>query len=282
MNTLWSEYIQGPMTLYLSRKLRFHDWFQARYRDQLEIGGQARILEIGCGPGALAGALHRWYPDAEITGIDRDSRFIAFAREHEPGVKFVEGDAAALPFSDQSFDVTISYTVQEHIAPDIFWGEQRRVLKPGGVCICMSARRNSGFVRKARCLETSEEETVFWNSVPNGNNIPGELTVGKYWLDEAGLPMQMQEYGFRDISTGFVLIGLTPDNPGNPAGFAVQMIEAERQADIEAVLSAHTDNCDHVIQAINNKYDIRLKLLEEGKKQWDTSVTVTMIVRGRK
>ena len=282
MNTVWSEYVQGPMTLYWSRKLRFHDWFRAQYMNQLEIGRQARILEIGCGPGALAGTLHRWYPDAEITGIDRDSRFISFAREHEPGVKFVEGDAAALPFPDQSFDVTISYTVQEHIAPDAFWGEQKRILKPGGMCICMSARRDSGFVRKARCLETTEEEAAYWDSVSSGKDIPGELNVGKYWLNETELPMQMQEYGFRDISTGFVLIGLTPDNPGNPAGFAVQMIEAERQADIEAVLSAHADHCADVIRAINSKYDIRLKLLEEGKKQWDTSVSVTMIIRGFK
>ena len=108
MHTMWSDHVQGPMTLYLSRKLRFHDCFRPQYVDKLQIARKARILEIGCGPGALAAALHRWYPDAQITGIDRDSRFIAFAKEHESGITFVEGDAAALPFPDQSFDVTIS------------------------------------------------------------------------------------------------------------------------------------------------------------------------------
>lgn len=92
------------------------------------------ILEVGCGPGAFAGALHRWYPNAEITGIDRDSEFIRFARAHENGITFVEGDATTLPFEDGCFDVVISNTVSEHIEPSRFYGEQLRILKTGGIC----------------------------------------------------------------------------------------------------------------------------------------------------
>ena len=33
----------------------------------LDHNKNLKILEIGCGPGALAEALHRWYPKAEIT-----------------------------------------------------------------------------------------------------------------------------------------------------------------------------------------------------------------------
>ena len=94
MNTVWSEEIQGVLTLYLSRKLRFDDVFFPRYEPlfDLDRGRALKILELGCGPGALAGALHRWYPRAEITGIDRDSNFVRFARENEPGITFLEGD----------------------------------------------------------------------------------------------------------------------------------------------------------------------------------------------
>ena len=94
MDSVWSQYIQGCMTLYTSRRLRFHDRFRDRYLPLFDLpAGPLRILEIGCGPGALAEALHRWYPLAEIIGVDRDREFVRFAREHVSGVEFREGDA---------------------------------------------------------------------------------------------------------------------------------------------------------------------------------------------
>ena len=82
MNTVWSSQIQGVKTLYYSRKLRFDDAFAQQYKAlfNLDEHKKLKILEIGCGPGALAGALHRWFPNAEITAIDRDKEFIRFAK----------------------------------------------------------------------------------------------------------------------------------------------------------------------------------------------------------
>jgi ubiquinone/menaquinone biosynthesis C-methylase UbiE len=117
---------------------RFDDLFAKQYQELFDLDRNKNIsisiLEVGCGPGALAGALHRWYPNAEITGIDRDSEFIRFAREHENGITFVEGDVTALPFEDGRFDVVISNTVSEHIEPSRFYKEQLRILKTGGIC----------------------------------------------------------------------------------------------------------------------------------------------------
>ena len=129
MNTLWSDHVQGVQTLYLSRKLRFDDQFFAQYQKvfNLDQTAELRILEIGCGPGALAEALHRWYPRAHITGVDRDSNFVSFAAENIPGVTFCEGDATRLPFEDGSFDVTISNTVSEHIEPEAFWKDNAKM-----------------------------------------------------------------------------------------------------------------------------------------------------------
>ena len=60
MDNVWSQYIQGCMTLYSSRKLRFDDRFRDRYLPLFGLEDRPlRILEVGCGPGALAEALGR-------------------------------------------------------------------------------------------------------------------------------------------------------------------------------------------------------------------------------
>ena len=66
MNKVWSTYVQGIRTLYDSRVLRFSDLFQGKYKDIFAIDNKEKILEIGCGPGALADSMSRWYPNAKI------------------------------------------------------------------------------------------------------------------------------------------------------------------------------------------------------------------------
>ena len=282
MNTIWSKQVQGVQTLYLSRKLRFDPSFSEQYRSlfRLDPRRQYRILEIGCGPGALAGALHRWYPEAEITALDRDSAFLAFAKEHEPGVRFLEGDATSLPFEDQSFDVTISYTVQEHIEPTAFWGEQRRVLKAGGVCLCLSARK--GIRRLAPCLEMTETERSFWDQQPDMEAEFETWQVCRFPRNEAELPAAMEAHGFRNVTTGYVVSDLTPDDPKYSAPMAEAMIEAERQNDLEAVRSTDSPEAEQICKLVNAKYDERLRLYRAGIKQWDTAVSLAMVLRGER
>ena len=282
MNNIWSDHVQGIMTLYLSRKLRFDDVFFAQYDHlfSLDHNKEMKILEIGCGPGALAEALHRWYPRAQITAIDRDSNFIAVAQKNIKDINFVEGDATHLPFENESFDVTISNTVQEHIEPALFWSEQRRVLKPGGVCLCLSARK--GIRCTAPCLQLMSEEIEFWASLNQSEDELQKYGVGKYAMSEAELPASMEKYGFKCVTTGYTIIDLTPDATKYPKEMAEAMIEEGRQSSLEAIQSVHSDHADKAISAVNNKYDERLRLYRAGKKQWDTTVSVTMIVRGLK
>lgn len=281
MNNLWSENIQGVLTLYLSRKLRFHDSYKKQYTDLfgLDAEKKLRILEIGCGPGAFSGALHRWYPNAEIVGIDRDGKFIEFAMKNEQGVKFIEGDATALPFDDNTFDVTISYTVSEHIDPALFYSEQKRVLKEGGVCLVLSCRKSINCF--ADCLEETEIEKEFWQSVED-DGIDEKAGVGRYMMNERLLPAVMEQNGFMDVSTGFTVVSLTPDNPDCPAETAEDIINAERYGAIEAIIHTRSDKAGEIISAVNKKYDTRLDLLRRKIRQWDTYTTLTMVLRGIK
>ena len=280
MNNIWSENIQGIKTLYLSRKLRFDDFFRGQYEElfSLDKSQKLKILEIGCGPGALAESLHRWYPNAEIVAIDRDSNFIKYAKENIPGVNFIEGDATALPFEADTFDVTISNTVCEHIEPTIFYAEQKRVLKDNGVCLVLSARK--GVKQLAECLKMTEAEKEFWDGITDEENINEKYAVGKYSMTEQELPVAMEKNGFVNVSTGYAVIDLTPDNPKYTSQMAEAMINAERDSDIEAVQSTKSDKANRIIDVINEKYDSRIELYRNGDKQWDTNTSITMVIRG--
>jgi ubiquinone/menaquinone biosynthesis C-methylase UbiE len=254
----------------------------------LEEGKKLKILEIGCGPGALAGALHRWYPEAEITAIDRDSEFISFAKENEPGIYFMEGDATALPFEEGSFDVTISNTVSEHIEPEMFYGEQLRVLKPGGVCLVLSARK--GIHVYAKCLTKRPEEEAFWKKVEQYDDTMDRFSVCKYPMSEAELPLELQIHGFQNVSTGYATINLTPDHPAVSSEMAQAMINANRYTALEAIDSVFRflpgqvteEECQFMKNIIEEKYDSRIGQYNRGEKQWDTNVNITMVVRGEK
>lgn len=290
MNTIWSDYVQNIGTLYLSRTLRFSDEYKEKYMRAFRIGDKKRILEIGCGPGALAQALSRWYPNAEVIGTDRDSAFIEFAKQQAHDIKFAEADAAALPFEDNSFDVVISNTVQEHIEPSEFFTEQFRVLKPGGVCLVLSARR--GIYIEAECIsEQGEFEKMIWEkALPISQDTDKKYNVGKYAMSESELPLTMEKYGFRDVSTDYLTVNLTPDNMGVTRESAYAMINAQRQTGIDAVNSLKYIAPDIISEEdllkmrelIDRKYDRRIELYDSGVKQWDTSMSLTMILRGVK
>jgi ubiquinone/menaquinone biosynthesis C-methylase UbiE len=95
------------------------------YLGELGIEG-ARVLEIGCGTGAIC---RRLAQDAEsVTGIDPSPVFIERARALAPGIRFEVGGGEALPFADDSFDVAIFHTVLCHIPdPATVLREARRV-----------------------------------------------------------------------------------------------------------------------------------------------------------
>lgn len=278
MNTVWSENIQGVMTLYLSRKIRFDDLFYEQYERlfSLDKSQELRILEIGCGPGAFASALHRWYPNAKIFGIDRDSNFIQFAKENIAGVTFYEGDATELPFEDGYFDVTISNTVCEHIESKAFYEEQKRVLKENGICLVLSARK--GIRHLAKCMEMTNEEKEFWDSIQD--DALEKYEVGKYHMSEQQLPAIMENNGFYEVRTGYAIMDLTPDDPKYSRDMAIDMINSERYSEIEAVQSTHDGRMNQIIDIINQRYDKRIELYQRGEKQWDTNTSITMIIRG--
>lgn len=288
MNTIWSTYLQKIGTLYQTRQLRFDDRFKENYISAFNINNAESILEIGAGPGALTQALKRWYPNAEVVGSDRDTSFIKFAQEQAPHIKFVEADINALPFRDNSFDVVISNTVQEHIEPSVFYGEQYRILKPGGVCLVLSARPGINITSKV-VSDVSEFEKELWQRTEEYYKEADEkYNVGKYSGTEQELSLQMGKYKFNNVQTHYLTINLTPDSEQYDKAFATKMIEANRRIHLNSLeylphIAPDVVTCEEIkkwASEINQKFDKRLEQYNLGNKQWDANIALTMVLRG--
>lgn len=103
----------------------------------LDLQPDDRILDIGSGPGLLVEDIASVIgPDGSICGIDISKEMVALSQQrcsHLLQVELREGDATALPYSNDEFDVAISTQVYEYIEDiDMCIEELYRVLKPGG------------------------------------------------------------------------------------------------------------------------------------------------------
>lgn len=93
-----------------------------------------RVLDVGCGPGALTRVLAQRCGAESISAVDPSESFVVAAQERVPGVDVRRAGADALPFADGAFDATLAQLVV-HFMPDPVAGlrEMARVTRPGGV-----------------------------------------------------------------------------------------------------------------------------------------------------
>jgi SAM-dependent methyltransferase len=91
----------------------------------------AHVLDLGTGTGEGAFAVARRFPEAQVVGVDLAEAMLAEAKRKTPAelqdrVSFETGDASALRFPDESFDLV----THANMIP--FFDELARVTKPGG------------------------------------------------------------------------------------------------------------------------------------------------------
>ena len=112
---------------------------------QVKLPEGGRCLDVGCGSGALAIAVAKRNPRAEIVGVDRWGReYASFSKalcernaraEGVNRISFRKGDATHLDFPDETFDAVVSNYVYHNIPGDRqqYLLETLRTLKKGGV-----------------------------------------------------------------------------------------------------------------------------------------------------
>lgn len=119
-----------------------YDRFMGRYSTPLavEFAGLAavetgqRVLDVGCGPGALTAELVRRLGSGNVAAVDSSTPFVAAAQARHPGVNVQRASAEALPFEDRTFDAAMAQLVV-HFMTDPVAGlrEMARVTREDGV-----------------------------------------------------------------------------------------------------------------------------------------------------
>jgi SAM-dependent methyltransferase len=94
----------------------------------------ARLLDVGCGTGAVAARLTACGYD--VTGLDPSPGMLNQLHARAPGIKAVQGSATQMPFGEGEFDLSLTVATMHHIAdpPAVRSAlmEMVRVVRPGG------------------------------------------------------------------------------------------------------------------------------------------------------
>lgn len=102
-----------------------------------------RVLDIGCGVGAVLGEIARHTPGLSLAGIDLEPRQIDYARRYLAGLGHAGadlriGNATMLPWKDGAFDRVFTMWFFEHLRDGMpVMHEALRVLRPGGTITCV-------------------------------------------------------------------------------------------------------------------------------------------------
>jgi SAM-dependent methyltransferase len=217
-----------------------YDRFMGRYSvplapqlaDFAAVTSGQRVLDVGCGPGALTGELvRRLVPDA-VSAVDPSEPFVAAARERHPGVDIHLAPAEALPFEDQAFDAALAQLVVHFMAdPVAGLREMARVTRKRGVvaaCVWDLAGGQaplSVFWEAAHQLDPQVEDESKLAGAREGHLAELFQAAGLHDIEDTALRIDVEHQSFEEWWEPFTLgVG--------PAGAYAAALDADRQAEL--------------------------------------------------
>jgi SAM-dependent methyltransferase len=217
-----------------------YDRFMGRYSvllspqlaDLAGIDAGQRVLDVGCGPGALTAVLVGRLGPSAVAAVDPSEPFVAAARARNAGVEVLRASAEALPFPDGTFDATLAQLVV-HFMSDPVAGltEMARVTRPDGVvaaCVWDHGGRQGPhrvFWQAARELEPGVNDEARLAGVREGHLAELFEAAGLHEIEGTTLTASLEHPSFEEWWEPFT-------RGVGPAGSFVASLDAERQAEL--------------------------------------------------
>jgi SAM-dependent methyltransferase len=234
-----------------------YDRFMGRYSvllspqlaDLAGISGGQRVLDVGCGPGALTAELVARVGPAAVSAVDPSERFVAAARARHPGVDVREAFAEQLPFPDQAFDAALAQLVVHFMSdPAVGLAEMRRVTRRNGVvaaCVWDHAGGRgplSPLWEAARELDPEAEGESRLRGSREGDLAQLFEASGLREAEESALSVSVEHPSFEEWWEPFTLgVG--------PAGAYVAGLDAHRRAQLREHCRATLPDAPFVLTA---------------------------------
>jgi len=217
---------------------RYSQHLSAQLADLAGVRAGQRVLDVGCGPGALTAELVTRLGPAAVAAVDPSEPFVAAARERTPGVDVRQAPAEELPFPDRAFDAAIAQLVVHFMSdPVAGLAEMARVTRRGGVVAACVWDHAGG----------EGPLSVFWHaarSLDPGVNDESHLAGAR----EGHLAELFAAAGLREIEATSVVASVEhtsfeawwePFTGGvGPAGAYVAGLDAEGQAELREACRA--------------------------------------------
>ena len=211
---------------------RYSTLLAPQFADFAGVDSGQRVLDVGCGPGALTTELVERVGAPNVAAVDPSESFVAAARERHPGVDVQEAPAETLPFADGIFDAALAQLVV-HFMADPLQGltEMARVARAGGVvtaCVWDHAGEQTPLAPFWHAVHELDPDEEGERGLAGGRE--GHLTelfdeVGLREVEETPLSIRVEHTTFEEWWEPFTLgVG--------PAGAYVSKLDPEQQAEL--------------------------------------------------
>jgi len=183
-------------------------------RDALGLQPGQDVLDIGSGPGFLAGEMAEAVgPGGSVRGIDPSDAMLSLARRRPATgaapVEFGPGQATAIPFPDRTFDVVTSTQVYEYIEDmRAALAEAYRVLRPNGQLLVLDTDWES-IVWHSSDAGRMRRVLAAWDEHLADPHLPRRLTgllteAGFTVTHRSAIPLFNAGYDPRTFSAGLI------------------------------------------------------------------------------